>query len=195
VTSVTSTLRQAWVGLRLLLVMTVLLGVIYPLGVFVVGRVAPGSADGSFVTAADGAVVGSALIGQQFDGAEWFHPRPSAAGEGYDPLASGGTNLGPENPDLIAAVAERIAAVAEENGVDPSMVPADAVTASGSGLDPDISPEYAAIQVQRVAAARGLAVAEVEALVADSTNGRILGFLGEPRVNVLTLNLALSELR
>lgn len=190
----TATLRQAWVGLRLLLLMTVLLGVLYPLAVLVVGRVAPATSDGSYVTTPDGTVVGSALIGQQFDGAEWFHSRPSAAGEGYDALASGGSNLGPENPVLVAAVAERIAAVALDNGVDPSQVPPDAVTASGSGLDPHISPEYAEIQVDRVAAARGLEPAEVRSLVERSTEGRILGFIGEPAVNVLELNLALSAL-
>jgi potassium-transporting ATPase KdpC subunit len=194
VTSMTSTLRQAWVGLRLLLVMTVLLGVLYPFAVFVVGRVAPGTSDGSYVTASDGTVVGSALIGQQFEGAEWFHPRPSVAGDGYDPLASGGSNLGPDNPDLVAAVTERIAAVAADNGVDPGQVPPDAVTASGSGLDPHISPEYAEIQVARVARERGLDAAQVRALVVAHTSGRVLGFIGEPAVDVLELNLALSGL-
>jgi K+-transporting ATPase ATPase C chain len=190
----TATLRQAWVGLRLLLVMTVLLGVVYPFAVFLVGRVVSGTSDGSYVTASDGTVVGSALIGQQFEGAEWFHPRPSAAGDGYDPLASGGSNLGPENPDLVAAVTERIAAVAAEDGVDPSQVPPDAVTASGSGLDPAISPEYAAIQVERVARERGVDLSVVRDLVAQHTSGRILGFIGEPTVNVLELNLALTGL-
>jgi K+-transporting ATPase ATPase C chain len=190
----TATLRQAWVGLRLLLVMTVLLGVVYPFAVFLVGRVVSGTSDGPYVTASDGTVVGSALIGQQFEGAEWFHPRPSAAGDGYDPLASGGSNLGPENPDLVAAVTERIAAVAAEDGVDPSQVPPDAVTASGSGLDPAISPEYAAIQVERVARERGVDLSVVRDLVAQHTSGRILGFIGEPTVNVLELNLALTGL-
>jgi K+-transporting ATPase ATPase C chain len=190
----TTTLRQAWVGLRLLLVMTVLLGVVYPFAVFLVGRVVSGTSDGSYVAASDGTVVGSALIGQQFEGAEWFHPRPSAAGDGYDPLASSGSNLGPENPDLVAAVTERIAAVAAEDGVDPSQVPPDAVTASGSGLDPAISPDYAAIQVERVARARGVDPSVVRDLVAQHTSGRILGFIGEPTVNVLELNLALTGL-
>jgi K+-transporting ATPase ATPase C chain len=190
----TTTLRQAAVAIRFLLVMTLILGVVYPVGVFLIGRLVPGTSDGSLVAAADGTVVGSALIGQPFDGAEWFHPRPSAAGDGYDPLASGGSNLAADNPDLVAAVTERIAAVAAENGVDPSQVPADAVTASGSGLDPAISPEYAEIQVARVAAARGLDPSEVRRLVAASTQGRILGFVGEPNVNVLALNLALRDL-
>jgi potassium-transporting ATPase KdpC subunit len=194
VTSMTTTLRQAWVGLRLLLVMTVLLGVVYPFAVFLVGRVVPGTSDGSYVAASDGTVVGSALIGQQFEGAEWFHPRPSAAGDGYDPLSSGGSNLGPENPDLVAAVTERIAAVAAEDGVDPGQVPPDAVTASGSGLDPAISRDYAAIQVERVARERGVDPSVVRDLVAQHTSGRILGFIGEPTVNVLELNLALTGL-
>lgn len=188
------TVRQAWVALRVLLVMTVLVGIVYPLAVFLVGRVVPSTADGSFVTDASGTVVGSALIGQPFDGSEWFWPRPSAAGDGYDGLASGGSNLAADNPDLVSAVAERQSAAAVADGVAPAEVPADAVTASGSGLDPDISPEYALQQVTRVAAARGLDVATVESLVADHTQGRALGFVGEPRVNVLELNLALSQL-
>jgi K+-transporting ATPase ATPase C chain len=193
VTSVTTTWRQAWVGLRLLLVMTVLLGIVYPGAVFLVGRVAPGTADGSFVTSADGTVVGSALIGQPFDGAEWFHSRPSAAGEGYDALSSSGSNLAADNPDLVDAVAERIAAIAAEDGVAPADVPADAVTASGSGLDPSISPAYAEVQVARVAKARGLDPVVVRQLVEENTTGRVLGFMGEPAVNVLGLNLALER--
>ena len=191
----TLTLRQAWVGLRFLLVMTVALGVVYPLAVFAVGRVVPGTADGSFVTAADGRVVGSALIGQSFEGDEWFHPRPSAAGEGYDALSSGGSNLAADNPTLVEDVAGRKADAAAANGVAPGEVPPDAVTASGSGLDPHISPEYAALQVQRVARARGVGIGEVSRLVQENTQGRVLGIFGEPAVNVLTLNLALDQLR
>jgi K+-transporting ATPase ATPase C chain len=194
VTTVTTTWRQAWVGLRFLLVMTVVLGLLYPAALLLVGRLVPGTADGSYVAGSDGTVVGSALIGQAFDGAEWFHPRPSAAGDGYDALSSSGSNLGPNNPDLVAAIEERIEEVASENGVRRDEVPADAVTASASGLDPHISPAYAAIQVSRVAAARGLEIDEVEALVAEHTDGPVLGFLGDPGVNVVTLNLALSEL-
>jgi K+-transporting ATPase ATPase C chain len=194
VTTVTTTWRQAWVGLRFLLVMTVVLGLLYPAALLLVGRLVPGTADGSYVAGPDGTVVGSALIGQSFDGAEWFHPRPSAAGDGYDALSSSGSNLGPNNPDLVAAIEERIDEVASENGVRRDEVPADAVTASASGLDPHISPAYAAIQVSRVAAARGLEIGEVEALVAEHTEGPVLGFLGDPGVNVVTLNLALSEL-
>ncbi len=191
----TTTLRQAWVGLRLLLVMTVLVGVAYPLAVTVVGRAFSAKADGSYLTRGDGTVIGSELIGQQFDGAQWFHSRPSAAGaDGYDALSSGGSNLGPTNPDLVSAVGERKAAVAAENGVDASAVPADAVTASASGLDPHISLAYAAIQVARVARERGVSTSVVKQLVAQSTDSPGLGFLGEPGVNVLRLNLALSEL-
>jgi K+-transporting ATPase ATPase C chain len=186
-------LRQTWVGLRLLLVMTIVLGVLYPLVVLGVGRLMPAMADGSYLTDASGAVVGSSLIGQPFTGPEWFHPRPSAAGEGYDALASGGSNLAADNPDLVAAVLERQAAAAATNGVPAGEVPPDAVTASGSGLDPHISPEYARQQVDRVASARGLSPAIVVALVEEHVEGRLLGFIGEPRVNVLELNLALAR--
>ena len=189
------TFRQAWVGLRALLLLTVLLGVLYPAAVLLVGRVVAGTADGSLISRPDGTVVGSALIGQSFEGAEWFHPRPSAAGSGYDALSSGGSNLAADNPTLVDAVAERKAAAAAENGVRPDEVPADAVTASGSGLDPHISPENAAIQVARVAKARGLDPAVVRELVAAHTQGPVLGFLGEPGVNVLELNLALESAR
>jgi potassium-transporting ATPase KdpC subunit len=187
------TLRQGWVALRLLVVMTVLLGIAYPFAMFAVGRIVSGTSDGSYVTNASGTVVGSALIGQSFQGDEWFWPRPSAAGDGYDALASSGSNLAADNPDLVTAVGERQAAVAAADGVRPLDVPADAVTASGSGLDPDISPQYAQQQIARVAAARGLDPAQVADLVAAATHGRILGFIGEPRVNVLELNLALER--
>ena len=189
------TLRQVWVALRLLVVMTLVLGVVYPVVMFGVGRIVAGSADGSYVTDTKGQVVGSALIGQTFEGDTWFLPRPSAAGEGYDALSSGGSNLAADNPDLVKAVAERKAAAAKADGVAPGAVPPDALTASGSGLDPDISPEYAREQVARVAKARNLDPARVAALVEDHVQGRVLGFIGEPRVNVLTLNLALAQLR
>lgn len=192
--AVNLTMRQAWISVRLLIVMTVLVGIVYPLAIFVVGRVVPATSDGSYVTNSSGAVVGSALIGQSFEGDEWFQPRPSAAGSGYDGLSSSGSNLGPNSPDLVQAVTERRAAAAAANGVDLSAVPADAVTASGSGLDPDISPEYAEQQIARVATARGLDPAVVRALVEDATQSRLLGFIGEPRVNVLRLNLALENL-
>src|SRR5512133_3081400 len=180
-------LRQSLAGLRLLLVLTVVLGLAYPVAVYGVGRLVPDRADGSMLTVG-GQVVGSSLIGQPFTGDEWFLPRPSAAGDGYDPLASGASNLGPENPDLLATVTQRRQEVAHREGVDPSAVPPDAATASGSGLDPDISPEYARLQVARVARARGLDPAAVTALVDNHVQGRDLGFLGAPHVNVLELN-------
>nr|WP_245885625.1 potassium-transporting ATPase subunit KdpC [Xylanimonas oleitrophica] len=185
----------------MLVAFTLLLGLAYPLAVTGVAQIAfPWRAAGSLLTS-DGArttersqAVGSALVGQGFEGAEWFHPRPSAAGDGYDTLASGGSHLGPQNADLAATVAARREQVAAEEGVGLADVPADAVTASGSGLDPHVSPQYAALQVPRVAAARGLDPAVVRDLVAAHTAGRPLGVLGDPRVNVLELNLALERL-
>ncbi len=189
-----STLRQAWVALRFLVVMTVLLGIVYPVALWGIGRAVPGTADGSFVTGPSGTVVGSSLIGQSFDGDTWFHPRPSAAGDGYDALSSSGSNLAMDNPDQIDAVTQRKAAIAAEDRTDPSAIPPDAVTASGSGLDPDISPEYAYLQVARVAEARELDPTAVRQLVDQHVTGRTLGFMGEPRVNVLELNLALERM-
>lgn len=184
--------RQVLAGIRILLVFTVVLGIAYPVAVWGVGQaVARPQAAGSLVRDADGRIVGSSLIGQEFTAAKWFHGRPSAAD--YDGMSSGAGNLGPNNPKLVKAVTRLRAQLAEENGVPRADVPADAVTASGSGLDPDISPAYAAIQVRRVAAARHLPVATVRGLVAEHTQRRTLGFLGEPRVNVLELNLALER--
>ncbi|QWS33344.1 potassium-transporting ATPase subunit KdpC [Curtobacterium aetherium] len=199
-TSTRSFLRSTGVAVRLTLLATVVLGVAYPLAVWGVGQAAfHDQANGSMVTDSSGTVVGSSLIGQSFAGKDadrWFQSRPSAAGEdGYDAGASSGSNLGPSNPDLTKAIDERRAAVAEADGVDPSEVPADAVTASGSGLDPDISPEYALQQVARVAEARGLSEDRVRALVDEHTDGRQLGVLGSPAVNVLELNLALAQQR
>jgi K+-transporting ATPase ATPase C chain len=186
-----NTLRQSLAGLRILLAMTVVLGLGYPLLMTGVGQlVFHDRANGSIVQL-QGKDVGSSLIGQEFKGAQWFHCRPSAAS--YDGLASGGTNLGPNSPELVKAVQQARAQIAHEDGVAPADVPPDAVTSSASGLDPDISPAYADIQVARVARARGMSVAEVQKLVDDHTQGRILGFLGEPRVNVLELNLALAQ--
>ncbi|MFC7430063.1 MULTISPECIES: potassium-transporting ATPase subunit KdpC [unclassified Agrococcus] len=196
-----STLRTLWVSVRAVAVFTVLAGIAYTGVVTAVGQLAmPSQANGSLVRDADGEVVGSALVGQAFvdaDGAplrEYFQSRPSAAGDGYDGAASAGSNHGPEHPDLVAAVAERIAQVAELEGVAPEDVPADAVTASGSGLDPHISPAYAAIQVDRVADERGLDAAAVADLVEVHTSAPLAGFVGEATVNVLELNLALDEL-
>lgn len=200
--STRTTLRQAGVAVRAMLVATLVLGVGYTAVVTGIGQLLmPAQANGSVLEDADGAGVGSALIGQSFTDAdglprpEYFQSRPSAAGDGYDAGASSGSNLGPENADLIAAIEERRAGIAAFEGVDPTAVPVDAVTASASGLDPHISVGYAELQAPRVAEARDLDVAEVRALVAAHTAARDLGFLGEPRVNVLELNLALDELR
>lgn len=183
-------LRQASAGLRTLLVLTVILGLAYPALLLAVGLVVPGRANGSMLEVA-GEPAGSSLIGQSFEGDQWFLPRPSVAGDGYDAQASGGSNLGPNSEELLETVQERTAEVAEREGVPASKVPPDAVTASASGLDPDISPAYAALQVARVAEARGLSVQEVTSLVSESTAGRDAGIIGEPTVNVVTLNAAL----
>jgi K+-transporting ATPase ATPase C chain len=195
-------LRTAGVAVRAMLVLTLVLGVGYTALITAIGQLAlPWLANGSLISDAAGDTVGSALIGQSFthpDGnaiVEYFQARPSAAGAGYDGGASSGSNLGPENADLIAAIAQRKAAIADLEGVDESEIPADAVTASASGLDPHISPAYALLQVPRVAEARGLAESEVRALVESRIQTRDLGFLGSPRVNVLELNLALDELQ
>ena len=183
-------LRQSLAGLALLLAFTVVFGLGYPLLMTGIGQVAfHDQANGSMVQF-HGKVVGSSLIGQEFKGGQWFQSRPSAGS--YDALASGGTNLGPNSPDLLKAVQKARADIARQDGVAPADVPPDAVTSSGSGLDPHISPAYADLQVQRVAQARGMSTAEVQQLVDDHTQGRILGFLGEPRVNVLELNVALA---
>ena len=187
--------RQALVALRFLLAMILVLGIAYPLIVFGIGQLAANnSANGSLVTDGSGAVVGSKLIGQQFDGSQWFAGRPSAAGGGYDAMSSGGSNLAADSPDLLALVEQRRAEIAAANGVDPARVPPDALTASASGLDPHISPAFAELQVNRVAAARGLPVEQVRGLVQANTESRTLGFIGEERVNVLQLNLALADL-
>jgi len=187
--------RQLWPALRMLVVLTVLVGLAYPLLMTGFAQVAfPGRADGSLVKQ-DGKVVGSKLIGQSFDGEpQYFQSRPSAAGDGYDPLASSASNLGPENKDLIKAIEDRRAAAAALDGTAPSDVAPDALLASASGLDAYISPTYAAQQVERVARERGLHPATVRKLVEQNTAGRVLGFLGEPGVNVLSLNLALDRL-
>lgn len=191
--------RQLLTGLRVTAALLVVTCGIYPLAVWAIGRVAfRDKTDGSFVTA-KGAVVGSTLIGQTWndqDGKplrQYFQPRPSAAGDGYDPTASGGSNLGPSNPKLIAGVTQRILAYRDFNGLaSDSAVPVDAVTASGSGLDPDISVANALAQAGRVATARGVSSDRVVALVKAHTRNRVWGILGEKSVNVLDLNLALD---
>lgn len=230
---------QLLAAVRAFLVLSVLLGIGYPLAVLAVGQLAfPGNANGSLVTV-DGQTRGSDLIGQDYLDEtgqalpEYFQSRPSSAGDGYDPTATAASNLGPEDvqdtPDdpateqddsdtsLLTTVCTRSLQVAEANGVDgarpscapdgsgapgersggraeDSPVPPDAVTASGSGLDPHVSPAYARLQADRVARARDLPVEQVRALVEEHVQGRTLGFLGEPRVNVLRLNLALDQL-
>ena len=188
--------RALIVSLRMAVVTIVLLGLIYPLVVWGIGAVLfPKQAAGSLVTDTKGTVIGSTLIAQSFTADKYFHPRPSAAGAGYDAMSSSASNLGPTSKALIDAVKARVATETLENpGLTAGNVPVDMVTASGSGLDPDISPDNAAAQVARVAKARGLTVDAVRQLVAQHTRGRDLGFLGEPRVNVLELNLALDRL-
>ncbi|MFL6160512.1 MAG: potassium-transporting ATPase subunit KdpC [Marmoricola sp.] len=190
----TSVLRQLWPSFRAMLVLTVILGLAYPLALAGFAQVAfNDKADGSLLHR-DGKVVGSSLIGQSFSGLpQYFQSRPSAAGDGYDPLASSATNLGPESPDLLKAIKERRAATSALDGTASAGIAPDALEASGSGLDPHISPAYAAQQVDRVARERGMSPAAVRALVEKYTDGRTFGFLGEPHVNVLLLNLALDR--
>lgn len=216
-TSVGNTTRLLLAGLRALLVLTLVCGVLYPLAVTGVAQALfPGKANGSEVSS-DGEVVGSELIGQRYDlplkdGQEiadpdlkWFQPRPSnglgsnSVNTQYKIILSGATNRSGDNEDLIDWVTAAKAAVVEDNSVpghpvDPDDVPADAVTSSGSGLDPDISPRYAQLQIRRVAEENHLPVDRVTRLVDENTGGRVLGFIGEPRVNVLRLNVALKEL-
>ncbi|MES2094788.1 MAG: potassium-transporting ATPase subunit KdpC [Actinomycetota bacterium] len=193
------TSRQYWVALRAMLIFTIVLGIIYPLVITAIGLVVPTRANGSLVSV-DGTPVGSSLIGQSFTDRkgnalpQWFQSRPSAAGDGYDGGASGGTNQGTESETLAQAITERKAAIAKSDGVDPASIPADALTASASGLDPHISPAYARQQVARVAAARSLSEAQVTKLVDSAVTGRLLGYIGEPTVNVLELNIALAKL-
>jgi K+-transporting ATPase ATPase C chain len=186
-------LRQLAPAVVAVLAFTVLCGVVYPLVVTGVAQVFfRHKADGSLVKV-DGTVVGSSLVGQQFADAKYFHPRPSAAGTGYDAFASSFSNLGPTNPALLSSVEDRVNAYREENGLAVTQeVPVDAVTASASGLDPDISVANAKLQAARVAKARGLTLDQVMTLVDEHTTRRQWGFLGEPGVNVLRLNLALD---
>ncbi|MEU0035162.1 MULTISPECIES: potassium-transporting ATPase subunit C [unclassified Streptomyces] len=215
--SVTNTARLLWAGLRALLVLTVVCGVIYPLAVTGVGQALfHDKANGSEISA-NGKVVGSSLIGQSYNlplkkGQEtpdpdlkWFQGRPAnglganSVNTQYKLILSGATNRSGDNKDLIDWVTAAKKAVVKDNSVNgytvkPSDVPADAVTSSGSGLDPDISPQYADIQVHRIAEKNGLTVAQVQKLVDEHTDSRTLGFIGEPRVNVLELNIALKAL-
>jgi K+-transporting ATPase ATPase C chain len=186
-------LRRSFLAVAAL---AVILCGLYPAAAWVLAQgLFPGRANGSLIVR-DGVVIGSSLIGQEFSSLRYFHPRPSAAGQGYDGVRSGGTNLGPLSKDLVETVRRRIAEYREENGLAASTpVPVDAVTSSGSGLDPHISPENARIQAPRVARARGLAEAAVRAQIEACTEGRTLGILGDPRVNVMRLNLTLDGVR
>jgi potassium-transporting ATPase KdpC subunit len=187
-------MKQWMIAIKLTAVLTLVTGIVYPLAVTGIAQVFfPAKANGSLVTA-NGKAVGSALIGQNFSRPEYFHGRPSATGDKpYDGLSSGGSNLGPTNQKLIDRVKADVAKFRAENPDYQGPIPADLLTASASGLDPDISPESAAAQIERVARARGVAAQPVRKLAAHYTEGRYLGIFGEPRVNVLRLNLALDR--
>ncbi|HWE64108.1 MAG TPA: K(+)-transporting ATPase subunit C [Chloroflexota bacterium] len=193
-TAAQSTGRLLLSGLLMTVVLVILTGVIYPF--FMTGAAQllfHDQANGSLIKV-NGQVVGSSLIGQQFTKPQYFHDRPSAAGTGYDASSSGGTNLGPTNATLLKHTIAQANAIRKEDGLPPNYVlPADAVSTSASGLDPEISPAYADLQIARVARVRGLSQDQVRALVRKYTSDRTLGVLGEPRVNVLQLNVALDK--
>jgi potassium-transporting ATPase KdpC subunit len=186
--------HRLWPAVALLLAMTLILGFAYPLVVTVVAQVAfPSQANGSFIVTADGRTIGSTLIGQAFSDPKYFTGRPSAAGaDGYDASGSAGSQLGPTSQALIDRITEQVDALRAANGDKP--IPVDLVTTSASGLDPDISPAAAEYQVASVAAARGMPEADIRAAVARHTEQPLFGFLGQPRVNVLLLNLDLDGL-
>lgn len=178
-------------AIRLTIVLAILVCGVYPAAVWAIGQLAfRHQANGSLIER-DGKIVGSELIGQQFTSARYFHSRPSAAGDGYDATNSSGSNLGPTSKKLADQIAANVAALEKEGIARP--VPADAVTASGSGLDPHISPEYARAQAARVAKANGMTTEKVMQMIDARTEGRFLGIYGEPRVNVLLLNLDLFD--
>jgi K+-transporting ATPase ATPase C chain len=186
--------QQLGTGFKMMLVLTVLTGLLYPGVVTGLCQVFfPARANGSLIVA-DGHAIGSELIGQNFKRPEYFQPRPSAAGnDGYDPMASGASNLGPTSQKLADRVKDSVASFRKNNPDYTGPIPADLVTSSGSGLDPDISPASAEAQAARIAKARGIPVEQVRDLIAAHTQGRDLGFLGELRVNVLEINLALDQ--
>jgi K+-transporting ATPase ATPase C chain len=186
--------QQILPGIRIKLFMTIVLGVLYPLAITGISQLMfPHQANGSLITV-NGKVVGSELIGQNFAKPEYFQPRPSAAGnDGYDPTASSGSNYGPTNQKLVDRVKASIDKFRKDNPDYTGPLPADLVTASASGLDPHLSPDSASAQAARVAKARGVSTDQVSQLIAQLTEGPDLGMLGEPRLNVLKLNLALDE--
>jgi K+-transporting ATPase ATPase C chain len=186
--------RQLLIGLRMTLMLTVLTGLVYPgLVTGICQMIFPNQANGSLIVK-NGHVVGSALIGQSFTRREYFQPRPSAAGvDGYDPTASGGSNFAPTSQKLADRVKSSIAQFRKDNPDFTGPIPADLVTASGSGLDPQLSPASISAQAPRVAVSRGISINQVQQLASEFTEGRGLGFLGEPRVNVVRLNIALDE--
>jgi K+-transporting ATPase ATPase C chain len=187
--------KQLWPALAMTIVLMIITGGIYPGIVTVLAQVLfPHQANGSLITTASGQVAGSALIGQSFSRPEYFHPRPSAAGNGYDDTATSGTNKGPTDRKLAdTLIAQAVDSAIAQDGAVRGAIPSDMVTSSASGLDPDISPANAAQQVARVARARGASVEAIRALVGHHTTGRQFGLFGEPRVNVLLLNLALDS--
>jgi K+-transporting ATPase ATPase C chain len=186
--------RQLLIGLRMTLMLTILTGLLYPgLVTGICQVIFPNQANGSLIVK-NGHVIGSALIGQSFTRREYFQPRPSAAGvDGYDPTASGGSNLGPTSQKLADRVKSSIAQFRKDNPDFTGPIPADLLTASGSGLDPHLSPASISAQAPRVAVARGISIDQIQELASEFTEGRELGFLGEPRVNVMRLNIALDE--
>jgi potassium-transporting ATPase KdpC subunit len=187
-------MRYLGISLRVTIVSVILLGIIYPFAMTGLAQLLfPWQANGSLVTV-DGKVVGSAIIGQLWTKPRYFQGRPSAAGKGYDPTQTGGTNYGATSKKLIDSIKQRIALLERQNPHAPGPPPIDLVTSSASGIDPDISPDDAYWEAPRVAAARNLPLATVRALIASHVHGRTFGFLGEPRVNVLELNLALDAL-
>jgi K+-transporting ATPase ATPase C chain len=182
------------ISIMLTLLFTIYLGIFYPLALFGVGELFfPQQTNGSLIKQ-NKQIIGSRLLGQSFNSARYFLSRPSAAGNGYDPIASSGSNLGPTNKSLFDTVGQRVKAL-QTNTHEKTLIPIDLVTASGSGLDPDISPASAYYQAQHIAAVRGLALADVIHLIQSHLQPRQLGFLGEPRINVLELNLALDKLQ
>jgi potassium-transporting ATPase KdpC subunit len=188
-------IKHLAVAFRVTIVSIVLLGLIYPLVMTALAQaIFPRQANGSLVTV-NGKIVGSAIIGQLWTKPQYFHGRPSAAGKGYDPTATGGTNLGPTSKKLIASTKTTIAQLERENPDANEPPPMDLITSSGSGIDPDISPEAAYWEAPRVAKARHMSLSALDAIVAQHVEGRTFGFLGEPRVNVLELNLALDRLK